>query len=79
MTNDERNFFRDVRNAVSDYDCSFEHYHEDGQFCVDVEVDMDDWGDNGDEIWDALSDVVSDWGAYIDSDMNTYYLGVEFD
>ena len=79
MNQDERSFFKDVKDAVSDYDCSFEHYHEDGQFCVDVEVDLDDWGEHSDEIWDALSDVASDWGANMDSDMNTYYLGVDLD
>lgn len=79
MNQDERSFFKDVKNAVSDYDCSFKHYHEDGQFCVDVKVDLDEWGDCGDEIWDALSDVASDWGGNIDSDMNIYYLGVSLD
>lgn len=80
MNQDERNFFKDVRNAVSDYDCSFEHYYEDdGQFCVDVEVELEEWGFKGDEIWDALSDVASDWGGNIDSDMNIYYLGVYLD
>ena len=39
-------------------------------------IDMDDWGGNADEIWDALSDVASEWGAGIDSDMNTYYLAL---
>jgi len=80
MTRDERSFFNDVKNAVSDYDCSFEHYNsEDGQFCVDVTVDADEWGEDADEIWDALSEVVSDWGGGIDSDLNTYYLGVYLD
>lgn len=78
MTNDERSFLNDVRNAVSDYECSFKHYRENGQFCVDVEVDPEDWGYNADEIWDALEDVVSDWGGRIDSDVNTYFLGVMF-
>ena len=51
-------------------------YHENEYFCVDVTIDMDDWGGNADEIWDALSDVASEWGAGIDSDMNTYYLAL---
>lgn len=76
MTRDERRFFNDIKNAVSDYDCSFEHYYDDDEFCVDVEVDLDDWGEYSDEIWDALESVIMDWGGYMDSDMNTYSLGV---
>ena len=79
MTREERSFFNDVKDAVSDYDCSFDCYNDDDQFCVDVEVDLDDWGGCSDEIWDALFEVVSDWGGKIDSDMNTYYLGVYLD
>lgn len=57
MTRDERRFFNDVKNAVSDYDCSFQTYYaEDGQFCVDVTVDLDQWGGHCDEIWEALCD-----------------------
>lgn len=32
-----------------------------------------------DEVYNALSNVVSDWGANMDSDINTYYIGAEFE
>lgn len=80
MTRDERSFFNDVKNAVSNYGCSFSHYHENGQFCVDVEVDdMDEWALCDDEIWDALNDVVHYWDGGIDQNANVYYLGINLD
>ena len=80
MTKDEREFLNDVKDALEDYEFSYEHYHDDdGMFCVDVEIELNDWGENADEIWDALEEVIDDWGGNMDSDMNTYYLGVDFD
>lgn len=75
MKKNERDFLNDVKDAVDDYDFSYEYYHEDGNFCVDITIDdMDEWGENADDIWDALEEVADDWGAGIDSDMNEYYL-----
>ena len=80
MTRTERNFLNDVRNAVDDWDFTYDTYHEDGCFCVSVTIDdMDEWGDNADEIWDALESVADDWDAGIDSDMNTYELSLDCD
>ncbi|MCQ2077663.1 MAG: hypothetical protein MJZ20_11685 [Bacteroidaceae bacterium] len=80
MTKDEREFLNDVKDAVSDYDYSYEYYHENGDFCVDITIDdMDEWGDNADDIWNDLEEVADDWGAGIDSDMNCYYLALEQD
>lgn len=75
MTNHERNFLCDIKNAIDEWSFSYETYHENGNFCVDITIDdMDEWADSSDEIWDALSEVCDDWDAGIDSDMNTYYL-----
>lgn len=86
MTKDEREFLNDVKNAVSDYNCSFTHYreeHYDGTiFCVDVEVDYDEYVDNNDEIWDALLDVACDWNNgndIIDQEANVFKVGFYID
>lgn len=79
MNKTERNFLNDIKDAVDDWDYSYEHYHEDGSFCVDVTIDLDQWSDDADEIWDALQEVADDWDAGIDSDTNTYYLAIEND
>ena len=78
MNKNERNFLNDVKEALEDWGFSYEYYHENGDFCIDVTIDdMDEWSDNNDEIWDAISSVCDDWGAGYDSDMNTYYLCLE--
>lgn len=75
MKRNEREFLNDVIAAVDEYGYSYEYYHEDGSFCVDITIDdMDEWGCCSDEIWEALDEVASDWGAGIDSDLNEYYL-----
>lgn len=76
MKKQEREFLEDIEDALGDWEYQTDAYHENEYFCVDVTIDMDDWGGNADEIWDALSDVASEWGAGIDSDMNTYYLAL---
>ena len=78
MKKTEREFLEDIEDALEDWDYETETYHENGYFCVDVTIEFDDWGEDADEIWEALSDVADDWGAGIDSDMNTYYLALEF-
>ena len=86
MTSEERSFLNDVKNAVSDYSCSFSTYYDersDGTvFCVDVEVDYDEYVDNDDDIWDALLDVARDWNDgndIIDQDSNVYSVGFYID
>ena len=75
MTSEEREFLNDIKDAVSDYGYECNHYHEDGYFCVDITINLDEW--EPDEIWDALEEVTDDWGAGLDSDMKTYYLALE--
>lgn len=78
MRKKEREFLNDVLDAVEDWGFSYEYYHEDGAFCIDITIDdMEEWGLCSDEIWDALEDVCDDWNADIDSDMNVYYLCLE--
>lgn len=80
MTRDEREFLNDIKDALDEWDFSYEHYHEDGSFCIDIEIDdMDEWGEDSDEIWNALSEVCDEWGAGIDSDCNNYYIAINFD
>ena len=75
MTQNERKFLNDVLGAVDDWDITYDSYHENGDFCIDVTFnDMEEWGYNEEEIWDALSDVCDDWGAEINPDMNRYYI-----
>mgnify|MGYP000918393196 CR=1 FL=1 len=76
MNSEEREFVDDVKDAIDDWDFSEEHYHEDGDFNVEIVFDQDDWSNNYDEIWDALSDVCDEWGANMDNDCNTYYLAL---
>ncbi len=70
----ERDIYNDIRDAVSDWNCRFKKYHEDGYFCVDVIVkDRDaDW----DEVYNVLEEVANDWGMGIDQTMNEFYLAV---
>ncbi len=74
MNKTERNFYNDIRDAVSDWNCSFGYYHEDQfgdtYFCIDITVEDDDadW----DEVWDSLEEVTNDWGAGIDQHMNDF-------
>ena len=77
MKRNEREFLEDIEDALEGWNYETETYHEDGDFCVDVTIEFDDWGEDADEIWEALSDVADDWDAGIDSDMNTYYLALE--
>lgn len=78
MTKNERDFINDIKEALDDWGFSYEYYHENGDFCVDVAIDdIDEWADCSDDIWDALNDVCDEWGAGIDSDMNSYYLCLE--
>lgn len=69
----------EIEDAVDNWSYSSGHYHEDGSFCIDITIDMDEWGEDADEIWDALSDVCDDWDAGIDSDCNTYYVALDND
>lgn len=74
----ERQFYNDIRNAVSDWDCSFSYYHEDNygnrEFCIDITIDDEDadW----DDVWDAVSDAIEDWDAGIDSSGNEIYVAL---
>ena len=62
MPNEERKFLADIQEAVSGYNCTFNTHHDDGQFCVDVVVDEEDWKVASDQIQKALLDV-SPFGA----------------
>ena len=80
MTKNEREFLNDVKDAVSDYDYSCNPYHKNGCFCVDITInDLEEWGNNEDDIWNDLDEVADDWGAGIDSDVNSYYLALQED
>ena len=80
MTRNERNFLNDVKRAVNSWDYSCDYYHEDGGFVVEITIDdSEEWAENDDEIWDALSEVADDWGACLDSDFSTYYVSIEAD
>ncbi len=73
MNKTEREFLNDVKEALDEWDFSYEYYHEGGGFCIDITIDdMDDWGLCEEEIWDAIREVCDDWGAEIDPNMNTY-------
>lgn len=78
MSNEERKFVEDIKEAVSGYNCTFNTHHDDGQFCVDVVVDEADWKVASDQIQKALLDVLAVWGGSLDSEKNTYYLGAHF-
>lgn len=80
----------DVEDALEDLDFDYsdiESYYDtvsDGTkyACVDVTFDYDSINESGsdnyqDEAEDALSDVIDDWDAGIDWDMNTMTLAVE--
>lgn len=78
MKKQEREFLNDVLEAMEDWGFSYEYYHENGAFCIDITIDdMEEWGLCSDEIWDALEDVCDDWDAGMDSNMNVYYLCLE--
>lgn len=77
MRTKEKNFLKDIEEAIEQWSADVDYEHDNGCFCVDVTIDMEDWGSDSDEIWDALSDVADEWGAGIDSDCNTYYLALE--
>lgn len=80
MTERESDFLSDVEDAIEDWDYEIEHYHENGYFCVDITFDDDDdYHENSDEIWDAISEVCNDWGAGYDHHSNEYYLSIEED
>ena len=80
MTKNEREFLNDVKDAVSDYDYSYEYYHENGAFCIDITInDLEEWGNNENDIWNDLEEVANDWGAGLDSDTRWYYLALEKD
>ena len=80
LTKQEKEFLSDIRDAVSDWGYTYEYYHEDGEFCIDIEIeDLDEWGEDNDEIWDALSEVCDDWGAGLDSDIRNYYIAIDLD
>ena len=77
MTREERNFLRDVRDAVSCWDYSYDCYHEDGGFVVEITIDDgEEWAEDESDIWDALSEVADDWDACLDSDCSTYYVSI---
>lgn len=80
MKENERNFLNDVLDALDDWNFSYETYHDNGTFCIDVTIDdIDEWAENSDEIWDALDSVSDKWGCDLDSDTNEYYLAIDFD
>ena len=80
MTSAEREFLNDIENALDGWDFSYKYYHEDGEFCIDIEIeDLDEWGEDNDEIWNALSEVCDDWGAGLDSDIRNYYIAIDLD
>lgn len=80
MTRNERNFLNDVKTAVNSWDYSYDSYHEDGGFVVEITIDDDDeWAEDESEIWDALSEVADDWDACLDSEGQTYYVSIEAD
>ena len=81
MTADERHFLEDIKEAVSDYDYSYEYYHETTYgtryFCVDITVSEEDWELSDMQIWNALSDVRDEWDAGIDQHHTCYQLALE--
>lgn len=72
MNRIELQFFNDVRDVLSDYDCSFSHYYDDGVFTVGVSFDLDEWGNRCDEIASDLNDLFDDWDGDWDNDINEY-------
>ena len=80
MGRNESRFKRDVLNAVDDYDFSYDSYHEDGGFIVEITFDDDEeWAENEEDIWDALEEVADDWDACLDAQGQTYYVSIEAD
>lgn len=78
MTKEERNFLNEIKGAIDDWSFSYNTYHNNGCFCIDIDIDdMDEWGENADEIWDALSEVCNEWDAGIDSWDNHYEIALE--
>ena len=78
MNREERDFLNNLKSSINDWRYSYECYHEQGYFCVDITIDdIDEWGENADEIWDAISEVCDEWNAGIDSNNNTYYVALK--
>ena len=79
MTDMERDFLNDIKEAVNEFNPEYEEYHYNGYFNVDITVSLNIWEKFGEEIWNRLSEVGDDWGVTPDSDTNEYYMSVESD
>ena len=78
MNREERDFLNNLKSSINDWRYSYECYHEQVYFCVDITIeDIDEWGENADEIWDAISEVCDEWNAGIDSNSKTYYVALK--
>lgn len=78
MNKTEKQFLRDIKDAVSDWDYSYEYYHVNqyGDRYFQVDVDIDDEDADFDDVWDALEEVSNDWGVGLDQDFNTFSLAL---
>ncbi|MBD5427012.1 MAG: hypothetical protein HDR38_05620 [Treponema sp.] len=72
MNDIEYEFYNDVKDTLSDYNCTFSYYHDDGVFTVGVSFDYDEWGWHVDEIDSDLDDLFDDWDGDWDNDCNEY-------
>lgn len=74
----EREFYNDICDAVSDWNCDLSYYHRDDygqkEFCVDITIndDPEEW----DNVWNAVNDAIDDWYAGIDSSGNEIYVAL---
>ena len=72
MNRTERAFLRDVKDAVDDWEYSYDAFHtEYGEFQVTIYIEEEfDY----DEVWDAISEAIEDWDADMDSSGNEFYV-----
>ena len=77
MNREERDFLNNLKSSINDW-----RYYEIRDMFVPFNLpitidDIDEWGENADEIWDAISEVCDEWNAGIDSNSNTYYVALK--
>ncbi len=74
MNKIEREFLRDVRAAVDDWEYSYDCRHENGEFQVNIYIEEDDEDWDPDEVWDSIQEAIEDWDADMDSSWNEFYV-----
>lgn len=78
MKEKEESFLAAVLSFFSKWNYSYDSYHDEDTFCIDVTMDsLDDCATHEDEIWSNLEELSKEWGAGVDSSGNKFYLGIK--